>query len=80
MRSWRTLTGNGLDDPFSAAFDGQRVLVANYTSNSVSLWRAADLTPLGSFSIGAGTGPTGVCSDGVNFWVTLNTADQLARF
>src|SRR6185295_14873710 len=41
-----TLTGNGLDVPYLAAFDGQRVLVTNNVGNSVSLWKAADLTPL----------------------------------
>jgi hypothetical protein len=31
-----TLTGNGLDFPVSAAFDGQRILVTNHNGNSVS--------------------------------------------
>ena len=46
-----TLTGNGMNKPVQAAFDGQRVLV---TSNlaGVSLWKAADMTEVGSFSIG----------------------------
>ena len=73
-----TLTGNGLNGPMAAAFDGQRVLVTNTTGNSVSLWKAADLTPLGSFAIGAA--PTRVCSDGVNFWITLYGAGKLVRF
>ncbi len=75
-----TLTGNGLNSPNGTAFDGQRVLVANTSGNSVSLWKAADLTSLGSFSTGAATQPFGACSDGVNFWITLNGPDQLARF
>ena len=75
-----TLTGNGLNHPFVAAFDGQRVLVTNHDGNSVSLWKAADLTPLGSFPTGTSTGPTGACSDGVNFWITLRTTNKLARF
>jgi hypothetical protein len=76
-----TLTGNGLFQPWSAAFDGQRILVTNTGgNNSVSLWKAADLTPLVSFSTGANTGPRGACSDGINFWITLAGTNQLARF
>jgi hypothetical protein len=76
-----TLTGNGLDSPVAAAFDGQRVVVTNFAGDSVSLWKAADLTPLGSFPTGTGTGPYGVCSDGINFWVGLSSAtNKLARF
>jgi hypothetical protein len=75
-----TLSGNGLDHPQCAAFDGQRILVTNVWGNSVSLWKAADLTPLGSFSTGANTQPFGACSDGINFWVTLTAVEKLARF
>jgi hypothetical protein len=74
-----TLTGNGLNNPLQAAFDGQRVLVTN-PPDSVSMWNATDLTPLGSFPTGNGTRPSGVCSDGINFWITLFDANQLARF
>jgi DNA-binding beta-propeller fold protein YncE len=73
------LTGNGLDDPITAAFDGQRVLVTNQgPGRSVSLWKAADLSPLGSFPVGSEA--FGACSDGVNFWVTLVNANKLVRF
>ena len=75
-----TLTGNGLANPVQAAFDGERILVTNFTGNSVSLWNASDLTPIGTFSIGNGNGPLGVCSDGTNFWIALETANKLARF
>jgi hypothetical protein len=75
-----TLTGNGMNDPVTAAFDGQRVLVTNLLGNSVSVWKAADLSPLGSVSTGGGTAPVGACSDGLNFWITLVNTDQLARF
>jgi DNA-binding beta-propeller fold protein YncE len=77
-----TLTGNGLGAPAAAAFDGQRVLVTNSLegADSVSLWNAADLSPIGSFGTGASTTPFGACSDGINFWITLNSAGQLARF
>jgi hypothetical protein len=74
-----TLTGNGLNNPFAAAFDGQRILVTNQSGNSVSLWKAADLTAIGTFPTGGpGTAPRGVCSDGTNFWIAL--LDKLARF
>jgi DNA-binding beta-propeller fold protein YncE len=76
-----TLTGNGLSGPITAAFDGQRILVTNYgIGNSVSLWKAADLTPLGSFPMGVGNTPLGACSDGLNFWITFQATDKLARF
>lgn len=75
-----TLSGNGLDEVRAAAFDGERVLVTNFAGSSVSLWKAANLTPLGSFSTGAGSSPSGACSDGVNFWITLSGTGQLARF
>jgi hypothetical protein len=75
-----TLAGNGLNEPLTAAFDGERILVANGSGNSVSLWKAADLTPLGTFSTGASTGPFGACSDGLNFWITLRNTAKLARF
>ena len=76
----QTLTGNGVTGPNAAAFDGQRVLVLNYSNDTVSLWKAADLTPLGSFATPIGGSPYGACSDGVNFWITLNTGAALARF
>jgi DNA-binding beta-propeller fold protein YncE len=77
-----TLTGNGLDQPWTAAFDGQRILVTNFgePANSVSLWKAADLTPMGVFSTGAFTRPLAACTDGINFWITLNAPGHLARF
>jgi hypothetical protein len=73
-----TLTGNGLNAPNEAAFDGERILVTNNNGASVSLWKAADLTPIGTFDVGVGA--TGACSDGVNFWIALLNANKLARF
>ena len=75
-----TLTGNGLNRPFAAAFDSERILVTNMDGNSVSMWKAADLTPLGSFATGTNTFPRGACSDGLNFWIVLNGTNKLARF
>jgi hypothetical protein len=73
-----TLTANGLNLPLQAAFDGQRILVTNDTS--ISLWKANDLTPIGSFFSGPQTNPTGACSDGINFWITLENTNKLGRF
>jgi hypothetical protein len=73
-----TVTGNGLHNPNAAAFDGERVMVTNQNGDSVSLWKATDLTPIGSFPIEFT--PKAVCSDGLNFWITLNTPNKLARF
>jgi S-layer homology domain len=72
-----TLTGNGLSSPSSAAFDGQRVLV---TGTTLSLWKAADLTPIGFVPLDPGEGATGVCSDGINFWISRNPDHALLRF
>ncbi len=76
----QTLTGNGLGSPTAAAFDGERVLITNGVGDSVSLWKAANLTALGSVSTGSGTHPLGACSDGLNFWIALSAAGELARF
>lgn len=73
-----TLSGNGLDGPDVAAFDGERILVTNF-EGSVSLWKATDLTPIDHVSI-SGVSGNGACSDGVNFWITVFGGNQLARF
>jgi hypothetical protein len=73
-----TLSGNGLNNPLQAAFDGQRILVTNFGGSSVSLWRAADLSPIGTFSVGDTTG--GACSDGTYFWIVLQGSSKLGRF
>jgi hypothetical protein len=75
-----TLSGNGLNTPLQAAFDGERIMVTNTVGNTVSLWKATDFTPIGTFFTGSNTGPSGVCSTGVNFWITLQTTNKLARF
>jgi DNA-binding beta-propeller fold protein YncE len=59
---------------------GDRILVTNRFANRISLWKAADLTPLGFVSTGNGTQPTGAGSDGLNFWITLQGTNKLARF
>jgi hypothetical protein len=75
------LSGNGLEGPNCAAFDGERVLIANtYFGDSVSLWKATDLTPLGSVSTGDGSLPRAACSDGNHFWIALYNTGKLARF
>ena len=74
-----TLTGNGLNGPFAAAFDGEHVLVTNGGASSVSLWKAANLAALGPADFFSGN-PKGVCSDGVSFWIGLQGSNLLARF
>jgi hypothetical protein len=76
----RVLTGNGLAGPFAAAFDGERVLVTNQFGDSVSLWKAADLTPLGTFPMPAGSTVAGACTGGAYFWIALDYANKIARF
>ena len=77
-----TLTSNGLNQPLAAAFDGQRVLVTNSASDQgVSLWKAANLSPLGFCRSPAGSIPQGACSDGINFWIALwSGTNSLAKF
>jgi hypothetical protein len=75
-----TLTGNGLNRPYAAVFDGERILVTNQFGHGLSLWKAADLTALGSVLTGANTFPGGACSDGLNFWITFPGTSKLARF
>lgn len=72
-----TLTGNGLNTPNGTAFDGQRILVTNGGGQAVSLWRAADLAPLGAFPL-VSSSPSFACSDGVNFWISCS--GKIARF
>jgi len=73
------LTGNGLDSAYQAAFDGERILVTNKSGATIalSLWRASDLTPIGAVPTGS-QASSGVCSDGVNFWIVFN--NRLGRF
>jgi WD40 repeat protein len=65
-----TLTGNGLSNPVSAAFDGSRVLVAG-DGATVSLWNGQDLSPIGN-SMTLPYGVAAAASDGINFWLTLS--------
>jgi hypothetical protein len=68
-----------LSGPTQAAFDGERILVTN-SGDFVSLWKATDLTPIGNFTMPTGSTPFGVCSDGINFWITLANSYLLVRF
>jgi hypothetical protein len=72
-------SGFGLDQPATAAFDGVRILITNQNSATATLFKAADLSLIGNVSLPGAT-PYGACSDGLNFWVTLNGAGALARF
>jgi hypothetical protein len=73
-----TLTGNGLDHPSNAAFDGERVAVTSPVGGTVSLWKAADLTSIGSLTVGSQ--PHGVCSDGISFWIAVGNDGKLVRY
>ena len=70
---------NGLNQPGQAAFDGQRVLVTN-VPGGLSLFRATDLSVLGNLSTPGASNPLGVCSDGVNFWVSFANSGVIGRF
>jgi len=73
------LTGNGLAGPEAASFDGRRILITNFAGDSVSVWKAANLKAIGTSSTGVDSFPTSACSDGLNFWVTLQSG-TLVRF
>ncbi len=70
---------NRLSSPAQAAFDGERILITNPGNDSVTLFRAADLSLIGNVQLTAGSLPFGTCSDGVNFWVVLSGIHQLLR-
>jgi S-layer homology domain len=73
------LDGNAQTSGF-AAFDGSRVLV--FEGDLGSLWNAQSLSLIGTFETGYSYG-LGVASDGINFWLSLDSAGVdavLARF
>jgi hypothetical protein len=76
-----TLAGGGLNSPAAAAFDGARILLTNQNGPSVSLFKAADLSLIGSVPLNFGISvyPHGACSDGLNFWVTDYNFGSLFR-
>jgi hypothetical protein len=79
----QTLTGNGLNAPAGMAFDGERVLVCNFSSgllSSVSLFKAADLTPLGNLFTGTDSTPIAACGDGLNIWIVRQGMGDIVRF
>jgi hypothetical protein len=55
-------------------------LVTNQNGNTVTVFKAADLSFIANVSTGASTNPHGACSDGVNFWVTLSNTGSVVRF
>jgi len=79
-----------INRPEAAAFDGERVLITQQAPDTiipgqVSLFRASDLTFLTAWATVSPTPPDfntpgGVCSDGVNFWVTFSDTGEIARF
>jgi hypothetical protein len=79
-----TFSNSGLSGATTAAFDGERILVTAIFGTNVSMWKASDLTPLGSFPTGDDSRAYGACSDGLNFWITIgletNSVGKLARF
>jgi DNA-binding beta-propeller fold protein YncE len=72
---------NKLSNPLAASFDGERILVANSGGNSVTLFKAADLSFIANVATGTSSSPSGACSDGINFWITLlGSVGHLVRF
>jgi YVTN family beta-propeller protein len=71
---------NQLNGIRTASFDGERVLITNTLGDSVSVFKAADLSFIANVPTGTSTAPWGACSDGINFWVPLAGAHNLLRF
>jgi hypothetical protein len=65
--------------PSSVAFDGERIAVSSLLD--VTFFRAGDLAPLGSATLGNLPNPNQnyVCSDGINFWISLQSTGKLFR-
>jgi hypothetical protein len=70
---------NGLAGPIQASFDGQRILVTN-SLGGASLFKAADLSAVGSLPTLGMTTPIGVTSDGLNFWISDPASNTIGRF
>jgi len=54
--------------------------VANQGGTGLSLFKATDLSIIGNLSAVGLIKPSGVCSDGINFWVTFNGSGKIGRF
>jgi hypothetical protein len=75
----QTLSTPGTDQSImAAAFDGQRILVTDFQGTKVYIWNAASLEFIGAFDVPSST--FRACSDGINFWLPMRDAGQLARF
>jgi hypothetical protein len=66
--------------PKSLSFDGERMFLTNNTGDSVTVFKAADLSVVTNVPMAPYTSPAGSCSDGINFWFTVNTPNTLLRF
>ncbi|HKA35825.1 MAG TPA: hypothetical protein VKH43_03345 [Thermoanaerobaculia bacterium] len=86
-----TLTGNGLNAPFAAAFNGEVVAVTNVLgSASVSAWNAQNLAPLGTISLTFGpelaapaqssSGAHGICSTGDGRFAAMDDIVDVMRW
>lgn len=75
---------NQISSPASVAFDGARILVTNQgtspTLESVTLFKAADLSLIGNVNLPNTMNPYGACSDGLNFWISDPPTHKLIRF
>jgi DNA-binding beta-propeller fold protein YncE len=72
-----TLTG--LSGAWAAAFDGQYVAVTSLPNDTITVFKAADLSLVQS-SFLLGSNPAGICSDGIQFWVAFSGASEIARY
>ena len=70
---------NGLNEPQTAAFDGQRIMVTNF-NGGLSLFKATDLSIIGTVATAGVSQPNGACSDGSSFWVSFEGSNKIGRF
>lgn len=69
-----------INQPMSAAFDGERILVVG-NDPMAKIYKAADLTLITTrFSALNGDPPFGSCSDGLKFFYTIPGQHGLAAF
>jgi len=54
-------------------------LVTNY-DGGLSLFKATDLSVIGNLPTTGVDNPFGVCSDGINFWVSFIGSGNIGRF
>jgi hypothetical protein len=56
------------------------MFLTNHTGDSVTVFKAADLSIITNVPMGPFSTPAGACSDRINFWFTVTSPNSLLRF